>query len=88
MIVKPETLKDGRIILHITENDGSPITSQELSTEQSTGMFHSWVRKIMKEQKTNILVIELEPEQKELVIQLRDMKPEVEPKNTEKKDDK
>lgn len=83
MIVKPETLKDGRIILHITENDGSPITSQELSTEQSTGMFHSWVRKIMKEQKTNILVIELEPEQKELVIQLRDMKPEVEPKKPE-----
>lgn len=84
MITKPETMKDGRIILHITENDGSPITSQELSMQQSTGMFHSWVRKIMKELKTNTLCIDLEAEQKELVIQLRDINKDVEPeKKTE-----
>lgn len=76
-------MKDGRIILHVTENDGSPITTHTYSSHQATVLFLTWAKAIMKEQNTNTLVVDLEPEQKELVIQLRDMKKEVEPKKAE-----
>lgn len=67
MKVKTEQLAGGRIILHIKENDGSPIASREMNPQEVMGMFVHWYQSIVKESKQESLVIEI-GEDKEMVV--------------------
>lgn len=59
MKIKTEQLVGGRIILHIKENDGSPIATREMNPQEVMGMFVHWYQSIVKESNQESLAIEI-----------------------------
>lgn len=42
MKIDPKVLSDGRLSLSITENDGTPVASRELSRSDAINLFARW----------------------------------------------
>lgn len=74
MKVKTEQLSGGRVILHIKENDGSPIVSREMPPQEVMGMFVRWSQSVLKDKQESCITIEL-PDGKEMVVAIRDAEP-------------
>ncbi len=70
MKVKTEQLSDGRVILHITENDSSPIVSREMPPQEVMRMFVRWSQSVMADKKKDYIAIELS-NGKEMVVAIR-----------------
>jgi len=81
MKIQSEVMADGRIILHLKENDGTPVTSKELSPPDATRLMARWALAVMKAQDQPSIILEDSKGMSEIIISLRE-KPK--PQETEK----
>lgn len=72
MKVKIEQLAGERTILHVVENDGSPIASQEMKPNEMTGIVVRFIQSAMKEKQASAISIQVNDEW-ELEISLKEI---------------
>ena len=76
MKVRHEILQDGRVILHLTENDGTPVCTQELSNNYMALLVARWTHNLMVAKKTDTLTLDMENTGKSLLLAERDVQPQ------------
>lgn len=78
MKVRHEMLQDGRVILHLTENDGTPVCTQEFSKEYMASVVARWTHILMTANETDTLTLDMETTGKRLLLAERDISPQKE----------
>lgn len=79
MKIQPEILKDGRVIFHLVENDGTPVQTTEMQKDAFASVVSVWINKVLDAGKAKS--ISLTDEDIEIIIARR-QKPK--PQETEK----
>lgn len=75
MKVRHEILQDGRAILHLTENDGTPVCTQEFSKAYMASVVARWTHILMTVNDTDTLTLDMETTGKRLLLAERDISP-------------